>query len=354
MNKAWMIGLAIALPLVASAQTNSYTVTNIVDSSQDPYLFNPWGLSRPSSPTVKETEWWVSDNNTGFSTLYYANKLGAASLAPLVISVPPANGHAVGSPTGTAYNAGVGPGPGAQNFAFATLDGTISNWNAGATPAVPGTRCYQCHVAAATIKVDHSALGASYQGITVAKNPGTGAQTYYVANSNGGVEAYDAASFNLAPLPPDAFTDPKVPRTYAPAGIQAIGSSIYVLYNAIVGGGRGYVDAYDANGKLKLRLQQGSFSQPWGIAKAPANFGLLSNTLLVGNTGSGMIGAYSATTGRFVDFMRDAGGQPIIIPGLWGISFGIGTADSGPTNVLYFAAGGPNLTTGVFGAIAAN
>jgi uncharacterized protein (TIGR03118 family) len=355
MKPAWSVGFAILFALQpVDAQTNSYTVTSIIDSTQDPYLFNPWGLSRPSSASVKESEWWAADNLTGVSTLYYANQMGPASLAPLVVTVPPAAGHSVGSPTGTAYNAATGPGPGTRNFAFATLDGTISNWNAGAKPSVPGNSCFQCHVGSATIEVDHSALGASYQGLTIAKNPATGKPTYYVANSNGGVEAYDAATFAAASLPAGAFTDPNVPATYSPAGIQSIGSAIYVLYNAVGGGGRGYVDGYDAGGALKRRLQQGSFNQPWGIAKAPANFGLLSNLLLVGNTGSGKIGAYSPTTGRFVDFMRDAGGQPIVIPGLWALSFGIGTADSGPTNVLYFTAGGPDLTTGMFGAIAAN
>jgi len=76
--------------------------------------------------------------------------------------------------------------------------------------------------------------------------------------------------------------------------------------------------------------------------------------LLVGNTGSGWIGAYSPLTGQFVDYLRDAAGQPITIPGLWALGFGSGSAQSGPTNVLYFTGGGVDLTTGVFGAIAAN
>jgi hypothetical protein len=36
------------------------------------------------------------------------------------------------------------------------------------------------------------------------------------------------------------------------------------------------------------------------------------------------------------------------------MEFGNGNSESGPTNVLYFNAGGANLTTGVFGAITAN
>jgi len=345
MKRVCIPGIALLACMAAGAQTNSYTVTNIVTNSQDKYLINPWGLSRPASSAAKENEWWVSDQVTGVSTLYYANQTGSASLAPLVITIPSASGTGTGSPTGTASNA--------NNFAFATLDGTISYWNFNTPPVTKGPKCAGCHITTATIMVNNSSKGASYQGLTVAKNATSGAQTYYAANANGGVEAYDAASFSPVTLPAGAFTDPKVPATYTPAGIQAVGTRVYVAYNAAAGGGTGYVDAYDTNGKLLLRLQQGWFNQPWGIAQAPASFGAFSKALLVGNTGSGWIGAYNASTGKFLGFLENSSGQTITIPGLWGIEFGNGNAESGPTNVLYFNGGG-DYTTGVFGAIAAN
>jgi uncharacterized protein (TIGR03118 family) len=353
-KRAWLLGITLLFVLDAGAQTNSYTVTNIVDNTQDKFLFNPWGMSRPSNPALRENEWWVADNITGFSTLYYADRMGSASLAPLVIKIPAARRRGTGSPTGTAYNAVGGPGPGTHNFTFATLDGSISNWIAGQKPATRRPGCGQCHVTTATIKVNNSSSGASYQGLTIATNATTGAPTYYAANASGGVEAYDAASFAAVSLPPGAFTDASIPADYAPAGIQAIDGRIYVLYNATAGGGTGYVNAYDTNGRLLLRLQQGWFKEPWGLAMAPSGFGLFSEMLLVGNTGSGWIGAYSPVTGLFVDFLRDATGQPITIAGLWGLGFGNGSSASGPTNVLYFTGGGVDLTTGVFGAIAAN
>ncbi len=344
MKQLWAVSAVLLFCSGAEAQ-NNYTVTNIVTNSQDPFLVNPWGISREVNPGAKENEWWVSDNVTGFSTLYYANKTGIASLAPLVVTIPPASGSGPGSPTGTAFNA--------NNFTFATLDGTISNWNANSTPISPGTACAKCHVTSATIMVNNAAANASYQGLTVAKNATSGAMTYYAANANGGIEAYDATSFSPVTLPPGAFTDSVIPAGYTPAGIQAVGTRIYVAYNLNSGGGTGYVDAYDTNGALKLRLQNGWFNQPWGVAKAPANFGQFSNMILVGNTGSGWIGAYSPTTGKFLGFLL-SGGQDITLPGLWGLEFGNGNSESGPTNVLYFTAGGPNLTTGVFGAISAN
>ena len=327
----------------AIAQTNSYTVSNIVTNSTDSRLVNPWGLSRPSSSAFTENEWWTSDQVTGLSTLYYAN----GTVVNLAVTIPPASTGGTGSPTGTAFN------PSNYNFAFATLDGTISNWNATAKPSTPGKGCLECHVNSATIMVNNSASNASYQGLTIAKNATSGAWTYYAANVNGGVEAYDATSFSPVTLS-GTFKDPKIPSTYTPTGIQAIGKRIYVTYNATAGGGTGYVDAYNTNGTLLLRLEQGWFNQPWGVAIAPASFGAFSSMLLVGNTGSGWIGAYSPTTGDFQGFLEDSTGSTITIPGLWGLEFGNGSTESGPTDVLYFNAGGPNLTTGTFGAIAAN
>jgi uncharacterized protein (TIGR03118 family) len=338
-----MLSAALLLSIGADAQTNNYTASNIVTNVQDSRLVNPWGLSRPANASLKENEWWTSDQVTGLSTLYYAN----GTIVALAVTIPPAGATGVGSPTGTALN------PSNNQFAFATLDGTISLWNPDTAPVKPGKACEQCHVTTATIMVNNAAQNASYQGLTIAKNAVSGAETYYAANANGGVEAYDATSFAPVTLSPGAFTDSKIPGTYTPAGIQAIGSKIYVTYNASAGGGTGYVDAYNTSGKLLLRLQQGSFNQPWGVALAPASFGAFSNMILVGNTGSGWIGAYNASTGAFQGFL-ESGGQDLTIPGLWGLEFGNGSTESGPTGVLYFNAGGPNQTTGVFGAIAAN
>jgi uncharacterized protein (TIGR03118 family) len=344
-------GMVLVMCLAVSAQTNSYTVTPIVNNTQDSFLVNPWGLSRPAKSSISENEWWVSDNGTGYTTLYYADKTGSQALAPLAIIIPTAIGTGTGTPTGTAYNPGKGPGPGPNNFAFATLDGTISNWNADQKPAPGGTGCYECHVNSATVEVNHSSSGASYFGLTIATNATTKAAAYYATNHNGTVEAYDAASFSPVSLL-GTFSDSMIPAAYKPYGIQAIGSKVWVTYfNGISGG---FVDEFDTTGRLKLRLAQGSFSEPWGIAQAPANFGAFSNMLLVGNTTSGFIAAFNPTTGAFQGFLNDSTGNPIAIPGLWGISFGNGNKESGPVNTLYYNGGGVDYLTGVFGAITAN
>jgi uncharacterized protein (TIGR03118 family) len=343
MRNMILLGAALVFAIGAQAQTNDYTVTNVVTNSKDARLVNPWGLSHPALNHHKRNEWWVADQATGYSTLYSAN----GTILDLAVSIPPAAGSGPGSPTGIASNSPV------DVFAFVTLDGTISTWNAYTAPAKPGNNCYQCHVSDATIVVNHSSTGASYQGLTIATDASTGALTYYVANANGGIEAYDATTYSPVTFATGAFTDPKVPATYTPAGIQAIGSEIFVTYNASAGGGTGYVDAYSTEGKLLLRLQNGWFNQPWGVATSPADFGAFSSMILVGNTGSGWIGAYNSKTGAFQGFLQ-SGGTDLFIPGLWGIEFGDGGAQSGPTDVLYFNAGGAAQTTGVFGAIAAN
>jgi hypothetical protein len=76
--------------------------------------------------------------------------------------------------------------------------------------------------------------------------------------------------------------------------------------------------------------------------------------LLIGNTGNGLIGAYKLSTGVFEGFLKNAAGQHIALPGLWGLEFGNGSVESGPTNVLYYNTGGVSQTVGAFGKISAN
>ena len=161
MKNVWTLVAALLACAGAWAQdagVNSYTLTNLVTNQTDPHLVNPWGLSRPASASPTENEWWISDQATGLSTLYDAN----GSVVSLVVTIPPASGTGTGSPTGTVFNS--------NNFLFATLDGTISNWNANTKPAKPGAACAKCHVTTASIMVNNSAANAMYTGLTVAKN----------------------------------------------------------------------------------------------------------------------------------------------------------------------------------------
>lgn len=321
----FLFGLALCLGANAQdATTNSYTQTNLVSDVAgmapitDSHLVNPWGLSRTAS-----SYWWVSDEGTGVSTLYGSS----GTVQSLVVTIPSANHTSPGTPTGTVA---VG-----SKFVFVTLDGTISEWSSGTKAA---------------IKVNNSSKGAVYTGVTEAKN-GT-AETIYAANSNGGVEAYTTA-FAPVTLGAGAFTDPSIPSGYTPYGIQAIGDDVWVTFSSATGVG-GYVDKFSPTGTLLLSLEQGWFSEPWGVAQAPASFGKFSHSVLVGNVGSGWIAAFNPTTGAFEGFLENSSHADITIPGLWAIYFGGGGVDNGPTTTLYFAAGIDNYAHGLFGTITAN
>src|SRR5215475_7592137 len=114
--------------LIAGSSTAlaQYTITNLVTTTQDPNLVNPWGISfQPTSP------FWAADEGTGKSTLYD----GAGNIVPAVFTVPAALAGRKGTPTGTVANTTTGfvvkkgMASGAAVFLFSTLDGTISGWN---------------------------------------------------------------------------------------------------------------------------------------------------------------------------------------------------------------------------------
>ena len=86
---------------------------------------------------------------------------------------------------------------------------------------------------------------------------------------------------------------------------------------------------------------------------APSSFGALAGSLLIGNFGNGHINAYNATTGEFIDKMRDPHGQAIVIDGLWSLRVGSDVSSSanfGP-NTVFFTAGPNGEHDGLFGAI---
>ncbi len=119
----------VALSLPASAQkVNITNLTSDITSAgafQDANLLNPWGMSiSPTGP------WWFSDNTSGLSTLYVAS----GQPQSLVVTIPPASGSGLGSPSGTVYNASTSEFKihgFATPFLFCTEDGTISGWYAG-------------------------------------------------------------------------------------------------------------------------------------------------------------------------------------------------------------------------------
>ncbi len=298
----------------------------------DPLLVNAWGIA--ISPTGT---FWISGEGGGISAVY--NSLGAQVLPDVMIpTVNAANG---GHPTGQVFNAGLGfrlLNGNPARFIFAGADGVISGWNGGP---------------AAIAKITDP--GEAYLGITIAND---GADKFlYVANfSENKIEVFDTAWHEVN----RDFHDPNLPSGYAPFNIQQIDNMLYVMYakqgadgEEEVGPGNGYVDIFNSNGSLDRRfISRGQLNAPWGIAKAPAGFWgdeAIAGRILVGNFGDGHINAYDAN-GNFVGQLRKSG-NPIVIEGLWGLSFAPATATSVNPNWLYFAAGPDDELEGLFGYI---
>jgi uncharacterized protein (TIGR03118 family) len=340
------VGLAVGLSgWLASGACAQYTPRNLVSDGSipadhtDPNLVNAWGIA--FNPTGV---WWVSDNHSSRSTLYDGN--GVAN--SLIVNIPGADGMPdSGASTGIVFNGSDNfrvQGTDAARFLFAGEDGLITAWAPGLPPPPPST---QAHVV-----INNSGVKANYKGIAIA-----GDRLFATDFRNGRIDAFDSA---FAPITTTGgFTDPNLPAGFAPFNVQAIGSELYVTYavpdaegkDDVPGAGNGVVDVFDSNGTLIRRLaSQGVLNSPWGLALAPADFGPLSNALLVGNFGDGLINAFDPTTGAPLGTLNGTDGMPIHIDGLWGLGFGNGM-DAGPTNTLFFAAGPDDEEHGLFGSV---
>ncbi len=331
-----------------SLSSSSYAVHNLVSDGgvpadhTDPDLVNPWGLV--FNPTAVA---WVADAETGVATLYN----GAGVKQSLVVTIPtPPGGAPPSHPTGIVFSGGsdfvvsVGALSGPSRFIFATEDGTISGW----APNVDPTH--------AILKVNNSTHEAIYKGLALAGN-GAGHFLYATDFHHARIDVFDA-SFNPVTAP-GGFHDPRIPRGYAPFGIQNILGNLYVTYakqdeakeDDVAGQGFGFVNVFDANGNLLRRLvTRGVLNAPWGLALAPADFGRFSNTLLVGNFGDGRISAFDLRSGEFKGQLRTANHRALEIDGLWALVFGNGVAGQ-PTNALFFTAGPDDEQHGLYGRI---
>jgi len=114
----------------------------------------------------------------------------------------------------------------------------------------------------------------------------------------------------------------------------------------------GLVNVFDANGNLvkHLVVPGGKLNAPWGMALAPADFGTLSNALLVGNFGDGNIHGYDPSSGRYLGEVADGAGTAFVASGLWGLAFG-NDAVNQPHATLFFAAGINDEANGRYGRI---
>jgi uncharacterized protein (TIGR03118 family) len=333
---------------VDAAAAGPYVLTQLVAdapgagvSTLDTHLATPWGISFAADAPV-----WVANFASQTSTLYDGDGKAQPVTAPLVVKLAPgASGQFF--PTGIVANAtsdfsvSEGTKSGAASFIYVGEGGMVAGWSS----SVDTTN-------AITAYADTG--GAAYTGVTLAQNAGQ--NFLYAADfHNAKIDVFNGTFVKQTPSATSfTFSDPTLPKGYAPFGIQALATGqdgatqIYVTYAQqpatagqlpATGAGLGLVDVFDTNGQLVTHLipAGGSLNAPWGIALAPADFGALSNDLLIGNFGDGHINAFDVASGMRVGAVSDADNNPIAVSSLWGIAFGNGSGNQ-PLDTLFFAA----------------
>ena len=257
---------ALVLLMVSAPAQAQYRLTNLVSNqvdedapNTDPLLANAWGLARSAT-----SPWWISDNDTGWSTLYYAT----GTIESLKVVIPtagngpasPTGGNGPGTPTGIVYNGSktdflVQGNP--ASFIFATLDGTISAWsgavNKNLATLIAGQLGQQSHVTRASP--------------SPAIRPATSSTRRTTPTT---LSICIDGTFTLV----KSFGDPSVPSTLSVFGIQDINGMVYVAYAVPNAGAGGFIDVFQEDGTFVKTLIKGDrLNQGWGIALAPAILG---------------------------------------------------------------------------------
>jgi uncharacterized protein (TIGR03118 family) len=356
--------LAVAAPagavtpggITATTPANSFAQVNLIASKAsfkpklvDKNLTNAWGLAAgPGEPI------WVSDNNSGFATVYSGGVKGSKVSLDLTVPVPG------GNPTGQVFNSSsafpVGGTAGSPAVFIVDTDsigatqspGEIAAWNGGAS--------FVTEVSPKGGPGGKTPAHAVFKGLALAATPKAGPELFAADVANAKVDVFNR-DFRLVAAPGE-FRDPKIPAGYAPFNVQNLGGRIYVTYgkqnkaktDVVTGAGLGFVDVYDANGKLLRHLAaHGVLNAPWGLAIAPKGFGPFGGDLLVGNLGNGWINAFSPSTGKFLGALRYTNGKPIAISGLWGLQ--AGNSAFGGSSSLVFSAGPNGYANGLVGVL---
>ena len=203
-------GLVAAVPALASAAQppNVFTKVNLISnlttqhaSLVDPNLKNAWGIT--AGPT---TPIWVSDNNSGFATVYSGGINGSKVSLDLTVPVPGAN------PTGQVFNTTKGfpvggpSGPAAifivdsDSIGSAQSPGQIEAWDGGAKFVVetsptggPGGK---------------TPAGAIFKGLAIA-NTKAGPELFASDVANARVDIFNSKFASVSK--PSEFVDPHLP-----------------------------------------------------------------------------------------------------------------------------------------------
>jgi uncharacterized protein (TIGR03118 family) len=357
----WAVAAALAL-LPTASRAGDYVVTPLVEDQLgvaqglgfvgnpliDPNLVNAWGVSFSGGSPM-----WVSDNNPSLSTglsntsLYAFNTGVAVPRGQFVLPDTPSN---PANPTGQVFN---GTGAfGGHVFILASESGGIFGFKGGNPLNVLQAQ-----------DANSAVSGPVYKGLALTSI--NGVPTLLATNfSQNSLDAFSNSNFNTTTNKLGAAThfgtDPTLPSNFSPFNVAQLGGKIYVTFalqngtpnnhDDQAGPGNGFVDIFDPKtGTFTRFISNGVLNSPWGLALAPPGFSHFGGDLLVGNFGDGTINAFDPNTGAFLGTLTGPNG-PIMIDGLWDITFGNGGA-AGPTNRLFFTAGPNGETDGLLGAI---
>jgi uncharacterized protein (TIGR03118 family) len=324
----------------------------------DPVVKNPWGIA--FGPVGNATPLWVNNNFNPASIcpdtdpdcipapedLQTQITLYSGATAPDVPVTKVGLEVTASAPTGMVFNPtsdfvidqGDGPVPARFLFNETFIDaagvapeGRITGW----APPPPGPLHFT------TTSTDARKDPALPFGLALVPGKGDRGNRLLVADGlNGTIDVYDAQFHQITA--PGLFVDPKIAEDgFAPYNVMFLKKRVYVAYADPQGGPGGAVSVFKANGKFKKRLatngEVGTLQAPWGMAIAPKHWGKFGGRLLVGNVNDGTINVFNRRNGHFKGTLKDAAGEPLVNPGLWGIAFGNGVI--GTPNSLIFAAG---------------
>jgi uncharacterized protein (TIGR03118 family) len=329
----------------------------------DATLINAFGLAWSPSGIA-----WVNSVGGHVSELYNAE---GDTLRR--VNIPSPTDSIGGFPCGIVFSSGKGfnLSTGGSAFLFTGFDGVLSGWN----PA-SGNNAERLRIPP----------GASYTGLAIGSSGGQN----FIYGANFGQKKIDVwdTTFKKVSM---SFIDPTLPDSYSPYNIQAIGDWLFVMYaelstsgptagHGVAGAGKGFVSVFKTDGSFVKRFASGgSLNVPWGATLAPGSFledQDMDNSsdakssaseknnnndnsknsrhdpkdpvILIGNFGDGHINVFTQD-GIFLGQLQ-AHRQPIVIEGLWALSFPPGTASpSIDPDRLYFTAGPSNESDGVFG-----
>jgi len=341
-------------PLVVD-KAEVVAVAAIIDS----HLQNPWGIAvAPGLP------FWIADNNSNLATLYSGTgeieTQAVTGSADVGVAIPASAAAVQANPTGQVYNGNGGflvttsNGPESALFIYDGEGGTLAAWakDSGSTA-----------VTAYDDGLQNGADHAVYKGLALGSLAGV--QYLYATDlHNNKVDVFDT-NFTKPAGMQGKFSDPGMPAGFVPFGISSVNGQLYVTYamqdsakhDEVTGAGLGYVDIFDFSGNFVSRFASaGSLNAPWGIAAAPAGFGMFQGDVLIGNFGDGTINIFKpdgTSLAASIGPLLGGNGQPLAFQGLWSLMFGNGDPDK-PVATLFYTAGFASQTDGVFGSITAS